>query len=171
MKSLENISEKPTKTDYLSTNFFVTIQSIDFSRINKSKIDEYIKLMHEHQMNCVKNGNFIEAELAKQRVSQLKKIQDKKELIQAKKRQKVDKKKFIINKQKDIKEVKKELDDKYVEEMTKLEDLLTQLKQRQEKEMKEYFDEFEKNYPTTIKPSNELVEKQRQLDYYIKIEE
>ena len=47
-------------------------------------------------------------------------------------------KKFIINKQKDIKEVKKELDDKYVEEMTKLEDLLTQLKQRQEKEMKEW---------------------------------
>ena len=36
--------------------------------------------MHEHQMNCVKNGNFIEAELAKQRVGQLKKIQDKKEL-------------------------------------------------------------------------------------------
>ena len=57
------------------------------------------------------------------------------------------------------------------EEMTKLEDLLSQLKERQEKEMKEYFDEFEKNYPTTIKPSNELVEKQRQLDYYIKIEE
>ena len=55
--------------------------------------------------------------------------------------------------------------------MTKLEDLLSQLKERQEKEMKEYFDEFEKNYPTTIKPSNELVEKQRQLDYYIKIEE
>ena len=171
MKPLENIAEKPIKTDYLSTNFSVTIQSIDFSKINRSKIDEYIELMHEHQMNCVKNGNFIEAELARQRVIQLKKIQDKKQLIQTKKRQKVDKKKFISNKQKDIKEVKKELENKYAEEMTKLEDLLTQLKERQEKEMKEYFDEFEKNYPTTIKMSNELFEKQRQLDYYIKSEE
>ena len=87
MKPLENIAEKPIKTDYLSTNFSVTIQSIDFSKINRSKIDEYIELMHEHQMNCVKNGNFIEAELARQRVIQLKKIQDKKQLIQTKKRQ------------------------------------------------------------------------------------
>ena len=159
------------RTDFLSTNYTMTTQTINFSKISKDKIAEYIELMREHQLNCVKDGNFIEAELAKQRVIQLKKIQDKKQLIQTKKRQKVDKKKFISNKQKDIKEVKKELDDKYVEEMTKLEDLLTQLKQRQEKEMKEYFDEFEKNYPTTIKMSNELFEKQRQLDYYIKSEE
>ena len=171
MKSLENISEKPTKTDYLSTNFFVTIQSIDFSRINKSKIDEYIKLMHEHQMNCVKNGNFIEAELAKQRVGQLKKIQDKKDLIEAKRRQKVDKRKFQENKIQEIKETKKELNEKYAEEMTKLEDSLLELKKKQEDELKNYFIDFEKNYPTDIKPSNELIEKQKQLDYYIKTEE
>ena len=85
--------------------------------------------------------------------------------------QKVDKKKFEINKQKEIKSAKKELDEKYAEEMTKLEDSLSELKQRQEKELKEYFVEFEKNYPTDIKPSNELFEKQRQLDYYIKTEE
>ena len=127
--------------------------------------------MHEHQMNCVKNGNFIEAELARQRVIQLKKIQDKKELTEAKKRQKIDKKIFLNDKQKSIKEIKKELDNKYAEEMTHLEDMLTELKNRQEKELKEYFIEFEKNYPTDIKPSNELLEKQRQLDYYIKTEE
>ena len=127
--------------------------------------------MHEHQMNCVKNGNFIEAELAKQRVIQLKKMLDKKELIEAKKRQKIDKKKFEKNKQLEIKNTKKDLDEKYAEEMTKLEELLSDLKQRQEKEIKEYFVEFEKNYPTEIKPSNELFEKQRQLDYYIKTEE
>ena len=159
------------RTDFLSTNYTMTTQTINFSKISKDKIAEYIELMREHQLNCVKDGNFIEAELAKQRVIQLKKIQDKKQLIQTKNRQKVDKKKFISNKQKDIKEVKKELENKYAEEMTKLEDLLSQLKERQEKEMKEYFDEFEKNYPTTIKMSNELFEKQRQLDYYIKSEE
>ena len=171
MKQEQESPKKPTKANYLSSNFTLTTQTIDFSKINKSKISEYIELMKEHQMNCVKNGNFIEAELAKQRVIQLKKIQDKKDLIETKRRQKVDKKKFEINKQKEIKTAKKELDEKYAEEMSKLEDSLSELKQRQEKELKEYFVEFEKNYPTDIKPSNELFEKQRQLDYYIKTEE
>ena len=36
-------NKKPIKTDYLSTNFSVTIQSIDFSKINRSKLDEYIE--------------------------------------------------------------------------------------------------------------------------------
>ena len=127
--------------------------------------------MREHQLNCVKDGNFIEAELAKQRVIQLKKIQDKKDLIEAKRRQKVDKRKFQENKIQEIKETKKELNEKYAEEMTKLEDSLLELKKKQEDELKNYFIDFEKNYPTDIKPSNELIEKQKQLDYYIKTEE
>ena len=171
MQYQESHEKSYQKKDYLSSNFTVTTQTIDFTKINKSKISEYIDLMKEHQLNCVKNGNFIEAELAKQRVIQLKKIQDKKELTEAKKRQKIDKKIFLNDKQKSIKEIKKELDNKYAEEMTHLEDMLTELKNRQEKELKEYFIEFEKNYPTDIKPSNELFEKQRQLDYYIKTEE
>ena len=171
MQSQETYEKSYPKKDYLSSNFTVTTQTIDFTKINKSKIAEYIDLMKEHQLNCVKNGNFIEAELAKQRVIQLKKIQDKKELTEAKKRQKIDKKIFLNDKQKSIKEIKKELDNKFSEEMTHLEDMLTELKNRQEKELKEYFIEFEKNYPTDIKPSNELLEKQRQLDYYIKTEE
>ena len=66
------------KTDYLSTSrSSLASKTIDFSKINKNKIEEYIELMQEHQMNCVKVGNFIEAELAKQRVIQLKKIQEK----------------------------------------------------------------------------------------------
>ena len=167
----EKSDEPQKKTDYLGTTFKLTSQTIDFSKIKKDKINEYIELMREHQMDCVKNGNFIEAELAKQRVIQLKKIQDKKTFVEAKRKQKIVKKKFEENKQQEIKEKKKELDDKYAEEITKLEDLLSELKKRQEKELKDYFVEFEKNYPTEIKPSNELVEKQRQLDYYIKTEE
>ena len=55
-KSNENI-----KTDYLSTSGSLVSKTIDFSKINKNKIEEYIELMKEHQMNCVKAGNFIEA--------------------------------------------------------------------------------------------------------------
>ena len=55
--------------------------------------------------------------------------------------------------------------------MTKLDNLLNDLRKKHEQELKEYFSNFEKNYPNEIKPSNELIEKQKQLEYYIKTEE
>ena len=170
MKKKEKENEN-TKADYLSTGTSLTTKTIDFSKISKDKIQDYIELMQEHQMNCVKIGNFIEAELAKQRVIQLKKIQEKKQYNEAKKRQKVDKKNFSNIKEKEVKEFKTEFENKYVEEMTKLDNLLNDLQKKHEQELKDYFSNFEKNYPKEMKPSNELIEKQKQLEYYIKIEE
>ena len=163
--------EEKTKTDFLSTSNSLNTKKIDFSKINKNKIEEYIELMKEHQMNCVKAGNFIEAELAKQRVIQLKKIQDKKDYNTALKRQSVDKKNFSSLKYKELNDYKKEFNNKYAEEITKLEEMLDALRKKHEEELAEYFTNFEKNYPKEIKPSNELVEKQKQLEYYIKTEE
>ena len=160
------------KTDYLSTSrSSLASKTIDFSKINKNKIEEYIELMQEHQMNCVKVGNFIEAELAKQRVIQLKKIQEKKQYEEAKKRQTVDTKNFNILRDKELKEFNKEFDDKYAEEITKLEDMMKDLKQKHEQELSDYFANFEKSYPKEFKLSNDIAAKQRQLDYYVKTEE
>ena len=164
-------SDERYKTDYLSTNGSFISKTIDFTKINKNKIEEYIELMKEHQMNCVKAGNFIEAELAKQRVIQLKKIQDKKLFKEALKRQNFDTKNFKVQKEKEIKGFRKEFNDKYVEEISKLEDMLNSIKKRHEEELNYYFSNFEKNIPFEMKPSNELIDKQRQLEYYIKIEE
>ena len=167
MRKNESKIEERTKTDYLSTSNYLNTRTIDFSKINKNKVEEYIELMREHQMNCVKAGNFIEAELAKQRVIQLKKIQDKKLFKEALKRQNFDK----VQKEKEIKGFRKEFNDKYVEEISKLEDMLNSIKKRHEEELNYYFSNFEKNIPFEMKPSNELIDKQRQLEYYIKIEE
>ena len=164
-------SDERTKTDYLSTSGSLVSKTIDFSKINKSKIEEYIDIMREHQMNCVKAGNFIEAELAKQRVIQLKKIQEKKEYQEAMKRQGIERKNFNGLKDKELKEFKKEFNNKYAEEITKLEDMLDALKKRHEEELNDYFTNFEKNYPKEMKPSNDLIDKQKQLEYYIKTEE
>ena len=49
--------------------------------------------------------------------------------------------------------------------------MLTSLKKKHEEELNFYFTNFEKNIPNEIKPSNELIEKQRQLEFYIKTEE
>ena len=171
MRKNESKIEERTKTDYLSTSNYLNTKTIDFSKINKNKVEEYIELMREHQMNCVKAGNFIEAELAKQRVIQLKKIQDKKLFKEALKRQNFDTKNFKVQKEKVIKGFRKEFNDKYVEEISKLEDMLNSIKKRHEEELNYYFSNFEKNIHFEMKPSNELIDKQRQLEYYIKIEE
>ena len=171
MRKNESKIEERTKTDYLSTSNYLNTRTIDFSKINKNKVEEYIELMREHQMNCVKAGNFIEAELAKQRVIQLKKIQDKKLFKEALKRQNFDSKNFKVQKEKEIKGFRKEFNDKYVKEISKLEDMLNSIKKRHEEELNYYFSNFEKNIPFEMKPSNELIDKQRQLEYYIKIEE
>ena len=171
MRKNESKIEERTKTDYLSTTNYLNTRTIDFSKINKNKVEEYIELMKEHQMNCVKAGNFIEAELAKQRVIQLKKIPDKKLFKEALKRQNLDKKNFKVQKEKELKEFKKKFNDKYAEEISKLEDMLNALKKRHEEELNYYFSNFEKNIPNEMRPSNELIEKQRQLEFYIKIEE
>ncbi len=171
MKKKEAKDNDRIRTDYLSTSGSLMSKTIDFSKINKNKIEEYIELMREHQMNCVKAGNFIEAELAKQRVIQLKKIQEKKEYNEALKRQNNDRKVFHGLKDKELKEFKKEFNNRYAEEITKLEDMLEALKKKQEEELAEYFTNFEKNYPKELKPSNELIEKQKQLEYFIKTEE
>ena len=168
---MKKVEDERYKTDYLSTSGGLSSKTIDFSKINKEKIDDYINLMREHQMNCVKAGNFIEAELAKQRVIQLKKIKEKKEYNETKRRQSVDMKNFMSLKDKELRQFKKEFNNKYAEEITKLEDLLDELRKKHEQELNEYFTNFEKNYPKEMKPSNELVEKQKQLEYYIKTEE
>lgn len=90
-----------------------------------------------------KKRKFHRSRVGKTASNTIKKIQDKKQLTEAKRRQKIDKRKFQENKQQEIKEAKKELNEKYAEEMTKLEDSLSELK-KQEDELKNYFIDFEK---------------------------
>jgi len=159
------------KVDYLSTRSTYNAKTIDFSKINKEKIDDYIELMKEHQMNCVKAGNFIEAELAKQRVIQLKKIAEKKNFKEVQNRQKLDTNKLKNSHNQELKKFNKEFENKYNIEMSKLEELMNELKIRQENELQEYIDAYDKNYPTQNKPSNIILDLQRQLDYYVKNED
>ena len=49
--------------------------------------------------------------------------------------------------------------------------MLDALKKRHEEELNEYFKNFEKNYLKEINPSNDLIHKEKQLEYYIKAEE
>ena len=152
-------------------NLESSTKSMDFSKINKNKIEDYIDLMKEHQINCAKSGNFIEAELAKQRIIQLTKKQDKKRYIKIIKRQSVDRNYFIGLKDQKLKEFKKEINNKFAEEIIKYKEMLDSLKKKHKDELNEYFTNFIKNNPKELKPSIALIERQKKLEYYIKKEE
>lgn len=44
----------------------------------------YRKILEEHQLKCEKEGKFVEAEMARQRVNQLKKIEEDKLFLEKK---------------------------------------------------------------------------------------
>jgi hypothetical protein len=45
---------------------------------------KYSKILEDHQDNCEKSGKFVEAEMSKQRVAQLKKVEQEKLLSETK---------------------------------------------------------------------------------------
>ena len=69
--------------------------------------------MEEHQLDCEKTGNFIEAELARQRVIQLRKIKEKKDFKNAKARQQKETQDLVNKQKEEIKEFNNKMDYQY----------------------------------------------------------
>lgn len=126
--------------------------------------------MEQHQLECEQAGNFIEAELARQRVAQLQKIKMKKDYKIAKNNQIKEKDELASKQKEEIAKFNNDLDVKYAELMQKFEKMKRELRQKQNTEMQEFIANMENN-PPEAKPSNELVEAKKLLAYFAKIKE
>ena len=127
--------------------------------------------MEEHQLDCEQSGNFIEAELARQRVIQLKKIKEKKDYKNARIRQTKEKDDLLSKQREELKEFNKKMDYQYAELMSKFEQMKKELEMKHEGELQDFIENFENNYPTEPKISNELANARKQLEYYVKQKE
>ena len=127
--------------------------------------------MEEHQLNCEQSGNFIEAELARQRVIQLKKIKEKKDYKNARIRQTKEKDELLSKQRDELKEFNKKMDYQYAELMSKFDQMKKDLEIKHEGELQDFIENFENNYPTEPKISNELANAKKQLEYYVKQKE
>ena len=56
MKSIEKTDKSSPRTDFLSTNFTMTTQTINFSKISKDKISEYIELCKKRKFHRSRVG-------------------------------------------------------------------------------------------------------------------
>ncbi len=127
--------------------------------------------MEEHQLDCEQSGNFIEAELARQRVIQLKKIKEKKDYKNARIRQTKEKDELLSKQRDELKEFNKKMDYQYAELMSKFDQMKKDLEIKHEGELQDFIENFENNYPTEPKISNELANARKQLEYYVKQKE
>ena len=127
--------------------------------------------MEEHQLDCEQSGNFIEAELARQRVIQLKKIKEKKDYKNARIRQTKEKDELLSKQRDELKEFNKKMDYQYAELMSKFDQMKKDLEINHEGELQDFIENFENNYPTEPKISNELANARKQLEYYVKQKE
>ena len=116
----------------------------------------YSELMEQHQLDFEESGNFIEAELARQRVLQLKKIKEKKDYKNVKVKQIHQKNKLLGKQQEEVQEFNQKMDYQYAELMSKFDQMKKDLQAKHENELQEFIEDFENNYPTEPKISNDV---------------
>lgn len=122
-------------------------------------------------MECEESGNFIEAELARQRVGQLTKIKMKRDYKDAKYCQEREKDELALSQREEIFNFTSKLDMEQAELMKKFDDMKKELRNKQNAELQEFCQNLENNYPTEGKPSNDLIEAKKHLEYFAKVQE
>ena len=112
--------------------------SINFMELPTEKLDEYIKLLEEFMNKSEKEGKFVEAELAKQRIIQLNKVKDKKNLKDAKIRHLQEKEELELSQKEELNQFNMEMDKQFYDLSNKFQEMQKQLEQNHEDELKKF---------------------------------
>ena len=132
-------------------------------------IDEYIDLLTKFQNKSESEAKFVEAELAKQKISQLLKIKNKKNLIDAKERHIMEKNELETNQKEELDEFNKEMDRQFYELNEKYQEMQNKLDDEHNAQLKQLQEKFGEKYDLVqVKPSPELINLNKKLELYVK---
>ena len=146
--------------------------SINFMELPTEKLDEYIKLLEEFMNKSEKEGKFVEAELAKQRIIQLNKVKDKKNLKDAKIRHLQEKEELELSQKEELNQFNMEMDKQFYDLSNKFQEMQKQLEQNHEDELKKFQEDYEaKNSNLNPKPTSDLIAANKKLDLFVKKKE
>ena len=146
--------------------------SINFMDLPLEKIEEYLKILEEFMNKSEKEGKFIEAELAKQRIIQLNKIKDKKNLKEAKIRHLQEKEDLEFSQKEELSQFNMEMDKNFYELSNKFQEMQKQLQQNHENELKKFQENYEnKNINLNPKPTSDLIAANKKLELFVKKKE
>lgn len=127
--------------------------------------------MVEHQLECERNSNFIEAELARQRVNQLEAIKVKKEYKTAKNSQNMEKYNLLLKQRTEIENFNDEQDKELAKLMISFENQKKLQNEEHNKQLKKLIEEQEKKKNNMFKFSNDVLEARKVLEYFVKKKE
>jgi len=142
--------------------------SRDLEEMDIAKIQEFIKILEEHQLKCETNGRFVEAEMARQKVVQFKKLEEEKTVLNLKKGHFDQKSKVDSEYKEELDLFNNEWDGKFAELNEKYELTQKQINEKFQKEQEENIMLFEEKYPKLPKLPNEVLNLQKTLEQAVK---
>ena len=118
-----------------------------------------------------KEGKFVEAEIAKQRIAQLKMVEDKQMYDEIKKKQEQERIDLEKSQKEELSAYNVKKDQELFTMNNQFQELLKQMDEKHEEELNKFVEKYKANEEKIAKPSGELLEKNKQLELYVKKKE
>jgi hypothetical protein len=128
-------------------------------------------LLEEHMDKCEKSGKFVEAELAKQKVIQLKKVEEEKILQETKLNHEEYLAQMEVNQKEELARFNELWDKNFYEMSNRFTEQENNLKIQQQKEIENKIEDFNNNYPEFPKPNCEILDLNKKLEGLVKQKE
>ncbi len=136
--------------------------------LSLEKIEEYIQLLQDFQNKCEVEAKFVEADLAQKKIAQLIKVKNKKNLLDKKSQTVKEKDELERIQKEELDEFNKEMDKKFYELNGKFQEMQTKLEEEHNSQLKDLQKKYEEKYSNyIIKPSSELIDLNKKLELYV----
>ncbi len=122
-------------------------------------------------MKCEQAGRFVEAEMARQKVIQFKKLEEEKKILELKKLHAEQKNRIDIEYKEELDIFNQDWDQRFAELNERYEALQNNLNERFQKEMEDNIADFDQKYPAQPKPPIEMLNLQKMLEQAVKQKE
>ena len=127
--------------------------------------------MEEHQLKCEQSGRFVEAEMAKQKVIQFKRLEEEKKILELKKFHDEQKGKIEIEYKEELDIFNEDWDYRFAELNEKYENIQKNLNERFQKDIEDQLAEIELKSPKEAKHPIEVLNLQKMLEQAVKQKE
>jgi hypothetical protein len=122
-------------------------------------------------LKCEQAGRFVEAEMARQKVIQFKKLEEEKKILELKKLHAEQKNRIDIEYKEELDIFNQDWDQRFAELNERYEALQNNLNERFQKEMEDNIADFDQKYPAQPKPPIEMLNLQKMLEQAVKQKE
>lgn len=140
-----------------------------YGNVTSEKIEEYIKVVEKHMEKCEKEGKFLEANKAKNKLKELTIAKDKRRLIEAKEKHQEEKKELQSVKKDELGKFNSEMDKQFYEMNEKFQEMQKALEEEHQKELNELHQKFDEKYKDLKKKdSPDILNLQKSMEIYAK---